>query len=213
VIEMRKKKLEMILSNLEDMADPKPELEQYATPSEFVSSILMEALSRGDIEGRKVCELGCGSAPFAIGAWLLGASEVLGIDLDEQAVRTAKNNIERTRRTIEDHPKGEIEFMVHDLNDPIPFRPRFDTVLMNPPFGSQTRYADRPFIKSAMEISSVCYSIHNGNSLPFLERLTQKMEVKLEPLFEYDMDIPHRFHFHSREVEQVRVVVVRFFKE
>jgi putative methylase len=207
---MRKKKLEMLLSLLSDMKEPRADLEQYRTPSIIASNILFEAYGRGDIGGKKVCELGCGGAPFAIGSWILGASEVLGIDVDERAIQLAKENVELVRSKLEGIPRAPFELMVHDLGEQIPLSPKFDTVLMNPPFGAQYRHADRPFIERAMEISPVCYSIHNGNSYQFLKKISDAIEVEMEVLWEDDLEIPARFTFHREEKKEIGIVVVRF---
>ena len=37
----------------------------------------------------------------------------------------------------------------------------FDTVLQNPPFGVQTREADRAFLVKALEVGNSVYSLHN----------------------------------------------------
>lgn len=209
---MKRKRMEMILSDLPHMMEPRPDLEQYRTPSPMVCDILYEALGRGDIEDKKVCELGCGGAPFAIGSWILGAKEVLGIDIDDKALGLAKTNVEKARSRLKDVPHAPFEFMLHDLKDKIPLSPRFDTVMMNPPFGAQNRHADRPFIERAMEISHVCYSIHNGNSYVFLKSISKALKADMEVLWEDSLEIPAMFHFHTKERTSVGVVIVRFSK-
>jgi putative methylase len=206
---MKRKKLEMLLSGLKDMESPRPELEQYTTPSRLVCDILLEAYSRGDIEEKKVCELGCGPGPFVIGSWLLGASEIIGIDIDERAVSLAKDNLMNIRSGLKKIPRGEVEFIIHDLKDTIPISPHYDTTLMNPPFGSQKKYADRPFIKRAMEISPVCYSIHNGNSLDFLRKLSKAMDIEMELLWKDNISIPAKYDFHREEKKEIGVLVIR----
>lgn len=207
---MKRKKLEMLLSKLKEIPDPRPDLEQYRTPPSMVCDILFEALARGDIRGKNVCEMGCGGGPFAIGSWILGAVEVLGIDVDEKALQVAKDNIARAREELVEVPHSPFELMSHDLNEPIPLSPRFDTVLMNPPFGAQKKHADRPFIERAMEVSSICYSIHNGNSYQFLQRISEAIGAEVEILWEDTIEIPSMFHFHTKEKKETGVVVVRF---
>ena len=41
---------------------------------------------KGDIEGKVVCDLGSGTGVLAIGASLLGAASVKGVEIDEKAV-------------------------------------------------------------------------------------------------------------------------------
>jgi putative methylase len=209
---MKRKKLEILISGLSDVREPRPDLEQYRTPSAIVCDILFEALSRGDIDGKKVCELGCGAAPFAIGSWILGAEEVLGVDIDERSLITAKENLIHARSQLKEIPRAPFELMAHDLTLRIPLSPRFDTILMNPPFGAQKQHADRPFIERAMEISDCAYSIHNGNSYQFLKRLSEAIGVEMDILWEDSLEIPARFEFHTKEKKEIGIVVVRFFR-
>lgn len=207
---MKKRKLEILLSTMDDIDDPDPSLEQYRTPSTLASEILYTALLNEDIEGKKVCELGCGGAPFLAGAWLLGASEVIGIDIDDKCIALARKNMAMVRSSMKDPPTGDVEFMVHDLRKRIPLISSFDTVLMNPPFGAQMTHADRPFIERSMEIAKVCYAIHNGNSYQFLNKMTDALGVNIELLWEDTMEIPARFTFHTKESKEINVVIVRY---
>ena len=46
-----------------------------------------------DIPGAKVLDLGCGSGILAIAAARLGATDILAIDIDPDAVKVAKENV------------------------------------------------------------------------------------------------------------------------
>lgn len=46
----------------------------------------------GDIEGRTVLDLGCGTGMLGIAASILGAGAVVGVDVDAQALTTAAEN-------------------------------------------------------------------------------------------------------------------------
>ena len=72
--EMKKKDLEIQLQRIQNFKDPDPALEQYMTPSVIATDILFDAYSKGDVEGLKVVDLGCGTGMFSIGSWLLGAT-------------------------------------------------------------------------------------------------------------------------------------------
>lgn len=71
----------------------------------------------GGLGGRSVCDLGCGTAVLAILAERMGASTVRAIDIDQQAVVNALQNIERngcSRTTVE---KGKATDLVgHDYD-------------------------------------------------------------------------------------------------
>ena len=68
-----KKDLEIILSTLKGFERPKPELEQYTTPSSLAAELLWQAYIDGNIEGKIVVDLGCGTGILALGAAILGA--------------------------------------------------------------------------------------------------------------------------------------------
>lgn len=46
----------------------------------------------GDIEGRNVLDLGCGTGMLGIAACILGAGTVTGLDVDDGALRAAAEN-------------------------------------------------------------------------------------------------------------------------
>src|SRR5512136_2382037 len=128
---MRLKQLEMTLQRLRGFSRPQAALEQYQTPAPLAARLLFHALMKGDIQGKRVCDLGCGTGVLAIGAALLGADRVKGVDSDPKAVRVANTNAV----LLDAH----VEFIVADVQDAaLPGLLRScDTVIINPPFGAQ----------------------------------------------------------------------------
>ena len=55
----------------------------------------LRALSRIDVSGRRVADIGTGSAILAIACAKRGAARVVGVDVDEVAVREARENLRR----------------------------------------------------------------------------------------------------------------------
>lgn len=210
---MRKRNLEMIISSLSRHPEPDAKWEQYSTPSKMVCDILYHADSILDIKGKKVVELGCGNGPFAIGSWILGADHVTGIDIDERAIIQAKNNLSRLMGQLEPTPNGNVEFIVGDVMAMEGPEKQFDIVFMNPPFGAQKKHADRPFIEKAVSLAPFTYSIHNGNSIPFLKKVTRSMGVELDLLWKDELDIPAMYSFHRKERKAVEVVVVGLYRD
>ena len=89
---VRKRDLEFLLSNIAENPFPKAFLEQYTTSSKAAADTLyLAAYIHDDIIEKTVMELGCGTARLAIGAVLLGAKEVFGVDLDKNAVDNLVN--------------------------------------------------------------------------------------------------------------------------
>lgn len=208
---MRKKKLEMILSRLPDLSTPRPDLEQYRTPPSICADILYYAYARGDVRDREVADLGCGNGIFSLGSYLLGAHRVLGMDIDQNAVDRARGNLGEIASIYPGkEDQSAPEFIRMDVRSITEGLFRFDTVFMNPPFGSQKRHADRPFIEKAALISDVVYTIHNSSTMEFIRRLIRSVGGEIVQELDYEMDIPHRFEFHTREKDTIEVTMVVF---
>ena len=196
---MKQKKLEIILQQIPENPDPKPNLEQYPTPSFIAADMLYTAHSLDDIENKKILDLGCGCGIFAIGAKLLGAKEVIGMDIDEKAIEIA--------REYAQDMKLDVEFQVSEIKD---FNEKGDTVLQNPPFGSQKTHADRPFLEKALALSSVTYSLHLSKTREFIEMLSNKLKSEITHTKQYNFEIKHTFDFHRKEQKNFEVTMFRF---
>ena len=194
---MKKKDLEIGLQRVRNFENPDPSLEQYMTPATIAADILFDAYSKGDIEGLKVVDLGCGTGMFSLGSWMLGASQVIGFDISESALKVAVQN--KTDLC------ADVEFRHSDI---LSVDEGADTIFMNPPFGCQNRNADRPFLDKAMELSECIYSIHMANTLDFVIDYCRKRDRDVPYYKIYKYEIPHTFSFHTKTKKTVDVAVV-----
>ncbi len=195
---MKKNELERALQSIPPHRTPKPSLEQYSTPASIAADVLYIALMLGDIEGRRIVDLGCGTGIFAIGASLLGAASVTGIDIDQTAVEDARMAATRLGADVK---LGVSDVTALDI--------AADTVIMNPPFGAQRRRADRPFLEAAVRIAPVVYSLHNACTMPFLEKMVSSMGRKITFQKSYKFGVPHLFEFHAKRKKDISVVLLR----
>lgn len=195
---MKLRQLEMYLQKVQGFHSPVADLEQYMTPAPLAARLLHEAALAGDIEGMKVVDLGCGTGMLSIGAALLGAT-VIGIDIDEAALKIARKNAEAFGVDI------EWRRMRIDENTELLTA---DTVLMNPPFGAQKEHADRPFIDFALQTAPVCYGIFNKGSIPFLKAYTKDTAVITSKTAAL-LNIPKQFAFHTKENLEIPVEIIR----
>ncbi len=199
---MKLRQLEMRLQRLAGFSCPQAALEQYQTPAPLAARLLHHALMKGDIGGKHVCDLGCGTGILAIGSALLGAASVTGVDIDEQALAAARKNSALLDVTA--------DFLALDVRES-GCRERigaYDTVVMNPPFGAQNVHADRPFIDCALAVAPVIYSIFNAGSTPFVRTYTaQRAEITEEIGGVFPMK--RTFTFHTREVQEIEVEILR----
>ena len=66
----------------------------FGTGTHETTSMCIKAMERYIKPGMKVLDAGCGSGILSIAAAKLGASEILGVDIDEEAVRVSEENFE-----------------------------------------------------------------------------------------------------------------------
>ncbi|AMM53283.1 METTL5 family protein [Pyrococcus kukulkanii] len=199
---MRKKELAIMLSKLKGFRNPKPWLEQYRTPGNAASELLWLAYSLGDIEGKVVADLGAGTGVLTLGALLLGAKKVYAVEVDPEAIEVLKENVEDF---------DNVEVIVGDVSE---FSEKVDTVVMNPPFGSQRKHADRPFLLKAFEVSEVVYSIHLAKPevRKFIERFSQENNFVISHKVTTEIEIPAQFFFHRKRLERIKVDIYRFIR-
>lgn len=195
---MKKRELEIRLERVLPHPDPKAGLEQYATPAPIAADLLYFAHGKGDIAGRKVLDAGCGTGILGIGAALLGAAEVIGVDTDQEALAVAMENAWRAG--------VELSLLTMEVGE---FPERVDTVVQNPPFGAQRRHADRPFLETAMRLGQVVYTIHNAETEPWVRAKVGELGGTVTDVLRYAFPIPHTFAFHRDEVREVPVVALR----
>jgi len=196
---LRKKRLEILLSKLKSLQFPKMDLEQYSIPANLAAEMLYIAGSiYNDIYGKSVLDLGTGAGRLAIGAHLLGAKQVVGVDVDPSAIAIARNNGAEVG--------VKIEWIIADIEA---IRGSFDTVIMNPPFGARIRHKDRVFLSKALDVGKVVYSLHKRSTRRYLLNFIASRYGIIHGLFEFNLEIPQMFNFHEKEKYPVEVDLYR----
>jgi len=186
------------LETISSYSDPSPQLEQYSTPAHIAADILFTAYVNGHIKDKIIADLGCGTGIFALGSAYIGAEKVKAIDIDEDAVAKAKR--EAKKRSL----ANSIDFKIQDVTK---FRTKVDTVIMNPPFGSQKKGADLPFLEKAFKVSDAVYSIHNAKTVDFLENFIKDKGHSVFWEKRYMFEIHHMFEFHKKKKEDFEVIL------
>ena len=207
---IRKIDLEQFLSKIALQPTPQAHLEQYTTSESVAANVLhLAAYTNGDIINKTVLDLGCGTGRLALGALYLGAKTAVGIDVDPSAIQTAQENAKKAG--FED----KVSWVLGDIST---VQGAFDTVVQNPPFGVQTREADRAFLVKALQSADTVYSLHNHPEFderlvsqlrasrgflqvapqPFLDRFIEKYGGIVEEVYAMLLSIPKMFDFHTK---------------
>ncbi len=194
---IRKKELEILLERVATHPKPKAWLEQYTIPSRIASEMLFIASSvHTDIKDRSVVDLGCGTGRLAIGASILGAREVIAVDIDPAAIKSAK----KSSATL------GAQNTIHWINSDIDaVGGHFDTVLMNPPFGTRTKHADTRFLLKALSTANTIYSLHKRSTRHYLLKFVEENLGRIEALYEMQLQIPRTYSFHIKKSYDVEV--------
>lgn len=185
--------------------DPRVELEQYRTPPELAAHLVHTADLQGDIEGKTVLDLGCGTGMLALAAALRGPKAVVGVDLDPEPLSTAQQN-ERRIAT-----KTPVSWIRGDATCLPLSRSASTTVLMNPPFGAQkgNKHADRAFLEETAKVADVSYSIHNTGSADFIESFAADNGGTVTHAFAAEFDLSRTFPFHTEDSQVLDVELFR----
>jgi putative methylase len=193
-----KRQLEIELAKLKILETPTLKLEQYPVSPEAASELLyMAGFENEDLRGR-IIDLGTGTGRLAIGAALMGSEHVVGVDVDVTALGLARENAKTAGVKVE-----WVQSTIDKVDE------TYDTVIMNPPYGTRTIHADTRFLNKAFQLAPVAYSIHKSSTRDFLARYVQKSNRRIAEARSMSMKIPHLFSFHTRRWKTVEVDLCR----
>lgn len=276
---MKRHQLESALSAIKqhEFSSPKIQYEQYPTSAHLASCMLFTAQNTfNDIDGKDVLDLGCGTGMLSIGSALLGANYVLSVDVDDDALKDARENKEDFEEDEddeddeEDDSKMPIEFLKLDISSPNAMQKilerlsvhishrskgesgtakpssqtssssslseeeaakavasmslssqsttgekstkKFNTVVMNPPFGTRTKGIDMLFVQVGLACcDTAVYSLHKTSTREFIiKKATKVWGVDCEVIAEMKFDIDKSYKFHSKESKDIEVDLIRF---
>ncbi|XP_060836967.1 rRNA N6-adenosine-methyltransferase METTL5 [Rhopalosiphum padi] len=205
---MKLKHLQHALEDIETFENPKIELEQYTTSSHIAACVLHTAqFVYGDITGKCVADLGCGSGVLSIGAALLGAQYCAGFDIDPSALSLSVEN------AADRDLLGQCDFILCDVKkiDKNMQLKAFDTVIMNPPFGTREKGADLVFLKMALSLATkAVYSLHKTSTRKRVIAMAKQLGVHSKVIAELRFDLPASYKFHKQNSVDVEVDLIRF---
>ena len=162
---MKLKQLESMLSEVNPVFDnPKVNLEQVSTAPHIAARMIFTAATTyEDIESCHVGDFGVGPGVLSLGAQAMGAAYVCGFDCDQEALDLASINF----ASLDVHGIDLVQVDVQSLS----LTSDFDTVLMNPPFGTRNSGVDTAFVHKAMKHANAVYSLHKTSTRDHFVRL------------------------------------------
>lgn len=208
-LRVKRKDLEIFLTNVEGIPEPKLHLEQYPTSARVAANMLWNAgVDHDDIYEKNVLDLGCGSGTLAIGAAYLGARKAIGIDIDLEVLQIAKKNCEKLDQTEQ---CDWVCINVEDCN-----LKGIDTIIMNPPFGMRKESVsrDRNFIEAALTITDTIYTIipYADKTREFFKEHLEEFGAEIDQIIQMDFEIKKQFEFHKKELHKTFVDLYRIIK-
>ena len=205
---MRQRHLAMRLSSLSPHPCSSVELEQYPTEGNLAAAWLTKIDLGDGFEGKHVLDLGAGNGVLGIGAAFLGAAKVTLIECDSRTVEVLDKNVRdvdgESMCTVLEHL---IDGMPVNLQQPV------DMVIMNPPWGVQTKRADRVFFETifAMKIPLIhfIHSIDAEHLLP----LARENGYELHSIYQDDFRLPAAYAHHLKNKASTRIRCYRLEKK
>ena len=199
-----KKQLAVLLSQLKGFIQGKVKLEQYPTDSETAADILWNAMLLGDITEKRIIDAGCGTGILGLGALLLGAAEVTFVDIDAEALETAKSNLSKLES--EGYELGTTTFTAKDI---LKVEGTWDTVLQNPPFGTRSPGADASFLRKAITLGTSTYSFHKTSTEEFIDQCIKDTGAQTTHKFPVELIIRNTYQHHTKKLQRIKVSVWR----
>ncbi|XP_014242747.1 methyltransferase-like protein 5 [Cimex lectularius] len=203
---MKLKELESYLQEVEVFDKPKIHYEQYTTTPHLTTMVLHAIHSQyDDIEDKVIADLGCGCGILSIGASLLGAGCCIGFEIDDDAIEIFNHNVEYI-----EVPNCHV--VRCDVTTGIPDRWNdfFDTVIMNPPFGTRKNGVDIEFLETAIRMGKVVYSMHKTSTREYIIKKCRTWQVECDVIAELKFDLPQTYKFHNKKSVDVHVDVIKF---
>lgn len=196
-----KKQLEIELSKIiDDFKEPKIKFEQYMTPPEIAAFMIHYAWMKGEIENKKIIDIGAGTGMLGIGAAFLGGNVTM-IEIDKDAFEILKNNVAKT-----DHEIRLINKNIFDFD----FDEEYDTALINPPFGIKSENKDMDFIVEASKISKHIFSLHDGSesNINNIKSLFEKNNLKIMESLMMDFNLKSTYPWHEEKNKILKVMLL-----
>lgn len=205
---MRPKHLAIELSKL--IAHPclNVELEQYATEGDLAAYWMLGVDQLDDVVGKHVLDLCAGNGILGLACLFIGAAKVTMVETDAQAAAIARQNCQNIKAK---HPAqtNVIEAFIGrdkiDISD-------VDIIVMNPPWGVQSKRADRAILQFAFEQDVEAIHVLHSAKATHLEALAKENGWLVEGVLESKFRLPPTYSHHTKGKAFSEIICWRFYR-
>ena len=141
---------------------------------------------------------------------MLGASFVTGFDIDDDALSVFRENAEGFE--IDNYDLIRADVNSEDFAGAgSRLRKAFDTVVMNPPFGTKhNRGIDMAFLRRGLEMArTAVYSLHKTATREHVLRKAEEWGARAEVVAQLRYDLPASYKHHKKASVDIDVDFVR----
>lgn len=187
----------MLLSSLPPHPCGNIGLEQYSTSGEIAASWLAQIIAFGDLsEDSCIVDLGAGNGVLGVGAALMGVSQVILVETDEEACSVAFQSIEQAGVS------DSVEIICKTVDDSLDVSGA-DLIISNPPWGTQNTKSDRPFLEAIIRSNTVSHLMHSAEAT-HIEAIFESVGWNVEKYWETDFALPAIYFHHSSRQRKTR---------
>eukprot|EP00962_Isochrysis_galbana_P021128 scaffold6226_cov117-Isochrysis_galbana.AAC.5 len=219
---MKLKELIGQLEGVKTWRQPKSELEQYPTPPDIAAHMLFSADAQDSLDDALVADLGCGGGVLGIGAAMMGASHVVAVDIDSQALEVAAENVAEfevpvdlvccdvLQLSLRKQALGAVGSADGATATESRWTGLFDVVLMNPPFGTRpdNNGMDVAFLRVGLALcrpGGSLYTLHKTATRAFIGKTAAELGAASEVVAELKFEIPRMYKHHRKACVDVDV--------
>ncbi len=202
-----RKDLAVFLSKLKTFSKPNQQFEQYSTDSETAASLLWQAYLAENITDKYVLDLGAGTGILGIGALLLGASHVEFIEMDATVYTALKENLAILTEHWEIDITGKWTFTNNNISTCGKTMREDAVVVMNPPFGTQMKHADKLFLTAATKMAPIIYTMHKTTTRNFVQAFTADNNLIISWHENVSYPLKNTLGHHKKRLERIQVTL------
>jgi len=202
-----RKELAVFLSKLKPFTKPVEQLEQYSTDSETAAILLWQAYHANHIEEKYVIDLGSGTGILGIGALILGAAHVEFIDIDATIYPVLKENLALLQEHWEIDILGKWTFTNSNVSTCAKTRREDAVVIMNPPFGTKIKHADKLFLTAATTLAPITYTIHKTSTRQFVQAFARDHSLQITWQEQVSYPLKQTLRHHTKRIERIDVTI------